>query len=37
MIKERDLNIDKEMGNLKRELEVSTVKNQELLQQRVSF
>lgn len=35
MMKERDGSINKEIGNLKKELEVSTMKNQELLQQRV--
>lgn len=35
-MKERNLNIDKEIASLKKELEVTTTKNQELLQQRVS-
>ncbi|XP_054258222.1 girdin homolog isoform X2 [Macrosteles quadrilineatus] len=35
MMKERDGSINKEIGNLKKELEVSTMKNQELLQQRL--
>uniref|UniRef100_A0A1B6KDJ3 Uncharacterized protein n=1 Tax=Graphocephala atropunctata TaxID=36148 RepID=A0A1B6KDJ3_9HEMI len=35
MMRERDTNIDKEIGNLKKELEVASLKNQELLQQRL--
>ncbi|KAG8269238.1 hypothetical protein J6590_004535 [Homalodisca vitripennis] len=35
MMRERDTNIDKEIGNLKKELEVASMKNQELLQQRL--